>query len=315
MSTQEYAQSRLFGPLGIAASDISWGTDPQEINLGGYGLTIKPRDMAKLGLLYLNGGKWEGKQVVPQEWVAASSKAHATVQNDKNYGYLMWVYPTHFAAEGLGQQKIMVVKDRNMVVVVTAAIDFRKSPENDAVIEKLLQGYIIPAAKADGELPPNPTAYGDLQKEVAYLADPVKPVQSLSELARKVSGKKYILQDNPLGWKSVAFTFEEGSPQAAVSLEAAGGVDGATTVTQNVMIGMDNRFYVEKSPDGGFAARRAYWLDDHTLGLRQVQSVPDLEETEMRAEFSEDSLKMHVEEAVFGHYSVDLVGSATDSNP
>ena len=268
MSMQEYAQSRLFAPLGITASDISWGSDPQGITLGGYGLTIKPRDMAKLGLLYLYGGKWEGKQIVPQEWVAESSRAHATGQNDKDYGYLFWIYPSHFAAEGLGQQKIMVVKDHNMVVVVTAAIDFRKSPENDFAIEKLLQEYIIPAAKADGALPPNSAALGELQAEVAYLANPVGPVQPLSELARKVSGKTYILEDNAIGWKSLTLTFEEGSPQALARLEVAENAsgDGPSTITQSVVIGMDNRYYVEKSSDGGFTARRGYWLDDEYPG-------------------------------------------------
>jgi CubicO group peptidase (beta-lactamase class C family) len=302
MSTQAYAQSRLFTPLGIAAGKISWETDPQGITIGGYGISMEPRDMAKLGLLYLYGGKWDGKQVVPEEWVSTSTKTHAIGDNRKDYGYLFWVYPSHFAAEGLGEQKIMVVKDRNMVVVMTSAIDWHKGP----ALEKLLDDYLVPAANSTGPLPANPAAFTSLQGRIKYLANPAQPVQPLSEAARYISGKTYAMQDNnPAGWKSITLTFEEGSPEAKASVAA---VSGANTLTQTVAIGMDNVYRVERSPDGGFTARRGYWLDDHTLVVRQLQSSPDLQETEIRAEFNGDRLSMHAEEVVFGTYAYDLQG-------
>src|SRR6202047_5174392 len=75
MSVLEYAKAKLFGPLGI--NDVSWQHDPQGISNGGYGLYLQPRDMAKVGYLYLRDGSWEGKQLLPPAWIDKVS--HATV--------------------------------------------------------------------------------------------------------------------------------------------------------------------------------------------------------------------------------------------
>ena len=75
MSASDYAKSRLFGPLGI--SEWNWRRDPQGNSTGGYGLSLKPRDMAKIGYLYLRRGEWEDKTLVPPAWVDRVS--HATV--------------------------------------------------------------------------------------------------------------------------------------------------------------------------------------------------------------------------------------------
>jgi len=86
MSTLEYAKAKLFGPLGI--NDVSWGHDPQGISNGGQGLYLQPRDMAKIGYLYLRNGAWEGKQLLPSDWI--DKVTHATVDphapGDRNYG-------------------------------------------------------------------------------------------------------------------------------------------------------------------------------------------------------------------------------------
>jgi CubicO group peptidase (beta-lactamase class C family) len=67
MSALEYAKAKLFGPLGI--TDVSWQHDPQGISIGGYGLSLQPRDMAKIGYLYLRNGVWEGMQLLPTAWI------------------------------------------------------------------------------------------------------------------------------------------------------------------------------------------------------------------------------------------------------
>lgn len=302
MSTSAYAQARLFGPLGIAPADISWQTDPQGLNIGGYGLFMKPQDMAKFGFLYLNDGKWENQQIIPADWVATSSTVHAIGENHKDYGHLFWVYPTHFAAEGLGEQMIQIVKNRNMVVVMTSAIDWHKGP----VVLKLLQDYIIPAASSDTPLPPNPAALASLQDKVKYMANPVQPVQPLSTVALGASGKTYLMQDNPLGWKTISVTFEEGKPEALATVVTARGTD---TIKSTVAVGLDNIYRLEPLDPGNFAARRGHWIDDHTLLVRQMQSWPDIEETEIRVDFSPEKLKIHAEEMVFGAYTYDFEGT------
>jgi CubicO group peptidase (beta-lactamase class C family) len=67
MSTLEYAKAKLFAPLGI--NDLDWWRDPQGITIGGFGLFLQPRDMAKIGYLYLRNGAWEGKQLLPPAWI------------------------------------------------------------------------------------------------------------------------------------------------------------------------------------------------------------------------------------------------------
>ena len=87
MSALEYAKAKLFGPLGI--SDVFWAHDPQGISNGGWGLYLQPRDMAKIGYLYLHNGAWEGKQLLPPDWI--NKVSHATVEThlgSRNSGIL-----------------------------------------------------------------------------------------------------------------------------------------------------------------------------------------------------------------------------------
>jgi len=297
MSTAQYAQQRLFDPLGITKDDIVWPSDPQGITLGGYGIEMRPLDMAKLGLLYLHNGNWNGKQVVPEGWAIASTQTHAVGTGGKNYGYLFWVYPSHFAAEGLGEQKIMVVRDRNMVVVMTSAIDWHKGP----VLEGLLDNYIIPAAKADGPLPENRAAYDALQAKVESMANPVKPVPALNETAKRVSGKTFVMDKGDLGFDTVTMTFTEGSPVVTVTL-------GTQNWPSEGPIGLDNMYHITGSMDSNWSAIRGHWADANIFEMREIQSSPDIQEETFRLEFAGDAVTIHAEEPVFGTFNTDVHG-------
>ncbi len=146
MSTQAYAQERLFEPLGI--HDVAWRVDPQDITIGGWGLSLTTRDMAKLGYLYLRQGQWDGTQVVPTEWVEASTRWYATGTGPLEgwgYGYQWWLIPDLpykvFEARGRLGQHIMVVPERDLVVVFTSRTETGNVP-----IE-LLRDYILPSVK------------------------------------------------------------------------------------------------------------------------------------------------------------------------
>ena len=297
MSAAQYAQPRLFDPLGITGDDVVWPSDPQGNSIGGYGIQLKTSDMAKLGLLYLNDGKWDGKQVVPKEWVETSSRPHTPTSDGRGYGYLFWIYPSHYAAEGLGEQKIMVVKDRNMVVVMTSAINW----QNGQVLEPLLDNYIIPAAKADGPLPENRAAYDALQAKVAYMANPVQPVPALNDAARRVSGNTYVLDKNDLGLDTLKVDFAEDSPALTVTL-------GTTNGNTEALIGLDNAYRITGPMDGNWSALRGRWIDANTFEVRELQASPDIQEEDFRLEFTGDELKMHVEETVFGTANMDIQG-------
>lgn len=135
-----FAQENLFAPLGIVvekniifhskeeqlafnqATDISgWVADPMGINTAGWGLTLSPMDMAKIGQLYLNHGMWNNQQIVSANWVDESTKEHSRwdAQN-LAYGYLWWLYKDGFAAMGDGGNTIYVNTQKNMVISIAS---------------------------------------------------------------------------------------------------------------------------------------------------------------------------------------------------
>jgi CubicO group peptidase (beta-lactamase class C family) len=136
----DYAEEKLFGPIGIR--QVAWDTDASGMPIGGWGLQLTPREMAKLGYLYLHDGSWEGRQVVPADWVRASVARHTATDSELGYGYQWWVYPRHSAylARGRGGQLVVVLPDRALVVVFTADID------DDKLLFELIEEFIVPAA-------------------------------------------------------------------------------------------------------------------------------------------------------------------------
>lgn len=139
MKTQDFADKVLFAPLGIR--NYNWETDNRGVPIGGWGLQITPRDMAKLGYLFLHNGEWEGQQVVPAEWVQAATQAHVDAGGGWDYGYQWWIDEEHggYAAQGRYGQLIYVVPDKDLVVVATSAGD-----GNDALLQ-IIREQLLPA--------------------------------------------------------------------------------------------------------------------------------------------------------------------------
>lgn len=152
MPAEAYARRYLFGPLGIGA--VAWPSDPSGNSLGGWGLNLTARQMAKLGYLYLHGGKWAGKQIVPARWVRLSTtkRAETGFRNGTSwgyplasgYGYLWWRYPRArpdgFMAVGRGGQFILVWPKLDLVVVTTAVVR-----DSDWDLRSLLERFVLPA--------------------------------------------------------------------------------------------------------------------------------------------------------------------------
>lgn len=158
-SVISFAQGNLFAPLGIVvekslifhskeeqlafhqATNISgWAADPTGVNAAGWGLTLSPNDMAKIGQLYLNHGIWNRRQIVSAEWINESTEEHSRWEaQNLSYGYLWWVLKDGFAAMGGGGNTIYVNRRKNMVVSIASL--FR--PKVRDRIE-LIQAYIEP---------------------------------------------------------------------------------------------------------------------------------------------------------------------------
>jgi CubicO group peptidase (beta-lactamase class C family) len=140
----EFAKQRLFEPLGI--SKYRWGALPNGSVHTGGGLWLRPRDMAKIGSMMLNGGRWQEKQVVSETWVRASTSQQAPY---RGYGYQWWLrsFRGHdraidaFAAQGLGGQFIVVIPELKTIAVFTGWND---GPLIEQPFE-MLQRFIVPA--------------------------------------------------------------------------------------------------------------------------------------------------------------------------
>jgi CubicO group peptidase (beta-lactamase class C family) len=150
MKTIDFARKHLFGPLGIEIKEVDWPESPQGITIGYGELWLKPEDMAKFGLLYLNNGEWDGEQIVPAAWVSASTRGLIRATLFDHYGYQWWVDSAGFyVAVGHKGQFIFVVPEKRLVVVFTSDLDGR----DFYVPKQLLEKYIIPAASSTKALP------------------------------------------------------------------------------------------------------------------------------------------------------------------
>ena len=168
-STFGYARAKLFNPLGIRTdgafqpilsdtidpavlarydrSSVAWPVDPQGYSYGGAFLKLPARDLAKFGYLYLNGGRWDGKQIIPADYVAAATSADGSSPNlMAGYGWLWWVGEEAghhtFRAQGYGGQYIYVVPDLDLVTVVTS------DPEAGLFPSTLFPATILPAIRS-----------------------------------------------------------------------------------------------------------------------------------------------------------------------
>jgi CubicO group peptidase (beta-lactamase class C family) len=141
MRTQDFARKYVFEPLGI--SNYYWETDPSGNANGGWGLQLTPRDMAKLGYLYLKQGKWAGQQIISTQWIQTATQKHTDTDQRLGYGYQWWIYPHpgSYAALGVYGQAILVFPKENLIVVTTAG-----ETNHDRII-KLIETYILTAIK------------------------------------------------------------------------------------------------------------------------------------------------------------------------
>ncbi len=125
-SSWEFAQQRLAEPLGFRMS--SWSRDPQGIYFGGNNMALTPRQMLAFGRLYLDGGRFDGKQVVPERWVSKSFEPHGRSRRSRQlYGYGWWIREIAgrdaYFAWGYGGQYIFLIPDLNLVVVTTSSTE------------------------------------------------------------------------------------------------------------------------------------------------------------------------------------------------
>ena len=168
--------------------------------------------MAKIGYLYLKGGKWDGRQIVSSAWVDSSTKLQLVKDDGYGEGYL-WSVDTKqgsFIAHGAGGQEIYVLPSEQLVVVMTAGLTFGQN-RDFAPLKALFDDYLVPAIKSDHALPGDAAAYAQLTDRSRKAISPLQSVPPLPAVALQASGRTYQLADNPSGWQTIRFDFGQGA--------------------------------------------------------------------------------------------------------
>nr|WP_244114838.1 serine hydrolase [Burkholderia cepacia] len=145
---ERYAQARLFAPLDMKRA--TWErADRTGLVSAGWGLRLRAVDMAKIGMLVLDGGRWQGRQVVPQAWIAQMTSPRGSA----HFGYYWWINnivesEPEFDAMGFKGQFITVLPKRNTVIVMTGVLPIDgglRDAENVKLFRRMVNGYILPA--------------------------------------------------------------------------------------------------------------------------------------------------------------------------
>lgn len=196
MTLLEYLKPRLFEPLHI--NKVKWEVSPEGINTAGWGLYLQSESLAKFGQLLLQRGKWEGKQLIPSDWVKAMMSPHVK----DFYGYQMWMceWPDAARADGAYGQYIIVNPQQDMVVIITQCLTGDGNKE-----QRLIKNVLFPGIVADGKNIKAGKAYRILQKKQAAYTLPLLEGKKSNKLITSHLNKPYQLDKNPLGWKQITF--------------------------------------------------------------------------------------------------------------
>lgn len=208
-----YLTPRLFDPLSI--KDMDWETDPLSINTGGWGLRLKTEDMAKFGQLFLQKGNWNGKQILPQEWVEEASTVkiiqHPNLPQTKRdssdweqgYCYQMWRCRNNaYRADGAFGQYIVVMPEQDAVIAITSETANMQDELN------LVWQYLLPALQKD-TLPSNSTVAANLRQRLTQLALPIPKKSTVSSVIGDISGRMFSLESNKLSIQNMSFQFND----------------------------------------------------------------------------------------------------------
>lgn len=206
MTLLEYLQPRLFEPLGIAHP--TWESDPEGINVGGWGLSITTGDISRFGQLYLQKGNWNGMQLVSGDWIEEATSLQTANGSDpesdweQGYGYQFWRCRHHcYRGDGAFGQFCIVMPDQDAVLAITSG-----SSDMQAILN-IVWDHLLPGMK-DKKLPPDEKGLGLLSEKLKGLALSTVRGDEHSAMASAVTGKIYSIRPNNLGIKSISFNFE-----------------------------------------------------------------------------------------------------------
>ena len=302
LTALDFARAHLFGPLGI--EEAIWPANSQGVTLGWGDLRLKPHDMAKLGYLYLNQGRWEDRQIVSADWVGAATRTHVLPPGRFGYGYQWWRHSLgDYAADGRGGQQIIQLPEEDAVIVLTGGL----SREQNETRDLLLRSLVVPALQ-DGS-PGRVDAAREERlaaatREAAQPRAQAEPVPPPPALAAAVSGRDYRLAANPLRLESLSLRFSA-TDEARLHLQ---GHDGALELP----VGLDNVPRGTREGRLGIpAAATGWWTPDDRFVI-EWDEIGNINRWQLELRFSDQGLTLRMQEPSMGR-SLTIEGTPTSA--
>ena len=257
-SVRQYLEHRVFQPLGI--KELSWTASPNGISSGGNGLSWKTADSLKLGILHLNRGVWNGKQLVPSHWVNEATRLQVP---GEGYGYHWWRDDSvnAYYAEGAFGQFSIVFPDHDAVLALTAGV------QDEPLLDIVWQYF--PAAFAESSPGSGSTFNSELRSRTENMRLLPEVYRTYSSIAEGISGKVYRIEDNEDDVTAVKLTFAEdvldfqlsdhrGSHRILAGLNRW--IESGTSMT-------GNKLHHQYQSDHMKVVASARWWDEQTLEM------------------------------------------------
>jgi hypothetical protein len=286
MTALEFARQNLFGPLGV--TNVYWPADPHGYTHGWGDLCLHPRDMAKIGQLFLNQGRWEGRQLVSSAWIAEATTAQIATGPDRgdDYGDGWWIARegdeyASFRADGNRGQRIAVVPSLDLVLVTTGG---------GFTLEEITPYIIAAIGDAEEPLPANPVGVDQLEAVVAALRQSPDPkvVPPLPETAGAISGQTYVFEPNALSLRSLRVDFAAGLQGAEAILHLDFENEPGPRV---IVVGLDGIY--RPSRGGRPILARGGWKNTQTFVI-DYDEGPGLSTYMLRLHFEGDRVTLEV---------------------
>jgi CubicO group peptidase (beta-lactamase class C family) len=279
----DFGKKHLFGPLGI--QEVIWPPDGQGRTHGWGDSHFYPRDFGKIGYLYLHDGKWDGKQIVPSEWIHQSITKQSDPGNEKGYGYGWWLAKTEgmeeFGGNGRGGQAVAVWPEKDMIVIITGG----GYPANE------VRPAIAKSIQADHPLTANAAAFRELELKIAGAAraPTAQPVTDLPAMAHTVSGTVYKFPRNASRIDELSLIFS-GKKEAQLNLKYLG-----TGLT--IPVGLDGVYRL--GPYGPLklpAGATGKWTSDSDFAL-DLNFIANINHYTAMLHFEKDQVEVKIDES------------------
>lgn len=189
----DYLKEKLFNEMDIL--EAQWEMSPENISTGGWGLYMKPESMAKFGQLLLCKGMWNGKQLIPSDWVEKMMREHVKMPSGDNYCFHMWKCSSTgtVRADGAFGQYIYIIPDKEMVITLTQCTNGNSKNE-----EQLIWNVLMPGVY-EKEIVEN-IMYSQLQERAWSYSQPLLEGERSNSIFNSYKDKKIKLKKNILGW-------------------------------------------------------------------------------------------------------------------